>query len=228
MSVVFVVPVQAETVSLTTFENNPFSQVSSRIITEAYRRAGYDVNILYLPGRRAIQTASSGKVDGEVSRIYEIGALYPDLIRVEVPYMRLRGMAFGIKKHIHIQQKSDLWGYRLGSLRGAVFSDMLTEGMDVTFINSPGQLLKLLVRDRLDIIVTNEIETMVAIAEEYPDAGIVALGPPLVDVPIYHYIHKSKAGRVDEISRILKTMVETGKTRDIKEAYFREHGVKAE
>jgi len=94
LSLVAIDSAAAETVRLSTFIDNPFSQLAARIITEAYRRAGFDAEILYLPGKRALLMSSDGDVDGEVSRVFAIGELYPSLIRVNVPYMTLRGLAF--------------------------------------------------------------------------------------------------------------------------------------
>ena len=192
LSLVAIDSAAAETVRLSTFIDNPFSQLAARIITEAYRRAGFDAEILYLPGKRALLMSSDGDVDGEVSRVFAIGELYPSLIRVNVPYMTLRGLAFAINKDVHVKQRSHLANYRIGSLRGAVFSDQLTEGFDGIHAANPHQLLKMLVFGRVDVIVTNEIETRVNIAKHFPDAGISALFPPLIETPIYHCIHKSR------------------------------------
>lgn len=41
-------------------------------------------------------------------------------------------MAFAINKNVHVKQHSDLKKYWVGSLRGAVFSDQLPEGFDLT------------------------------------------------------------------------------------------------
>lgn len=219
-------PVSAETVRLSTFEGNPFSQMAARIMTEAYRRAGFDTKIVYLPGKRALLASSKGEVDGEVSRIYEIGKLYPSLIRVNMPYMTLKGMVFAINKNVQVKQQADLKKYRIGSLRGAVFSDKLTEGLNVVFANSPTQLLQLLIRDRVDVIITNEIESKVLIADQFPDAGIVALDPPLTETPIYHYIHQDKSYLVGKIDQILKSMTKQGEIVRIRSEFFREHGIK--
>jgi len=217
--------VSAETAFLTTFEDNPFSQVASRIMSEAYQRAGYETEIIFLPGKRALQASSEGKADGEVSRIYKIGELFPSLIRVDLPYMNLKGMAFVIRDDVIIKQQSDLSKYKIGSLRGAVFSDIITKGFDVSLANTPAQLLKILVNNRVDVIITNEIETRVLIAKLFPDVGIFALDPPLVEIPIYHYVHISKQHRVTAIKEALQDRIKQDRIKQIREIFFREHNI---
>lgn len=60
---------------------NTVDTVISEVITrKAYKRIGIDVEILKVPGERALRMANSGKADGEVQRIDGISANYHNLI----------------------------------------------------------------------------------------------------------------------------------------------------
>ncbi len=69
--------------------NNEFHKLAGSIIKEAYSRIGFNATIKFLHGKRALLYSSKGKVDGELSRIFEVGEQYKTLIRVPVPYNML-------------------------------------------------------------------------------------------------------------------------------------------
>jgi hypothetical protein len=100
LSLINIASVSAETIRLSTFKNNPFSQAAARIMTESYRCAGFKTEIFYVPGKRALVMSSRGEV--EVSRVFSVGKLYPSLIRVNVSYMKLRGLALAIKPNVDV------------------------------------------------------------------------------------------------------------------------------
>lgn len=55
----------------------------SRLVKEACRRVGYEFRYKEYPAMRATLAATTGVVDGEMSRVKSYGSIHPNLIRVE-------------------------------------------------------------------------------------------------------------------------------------------------
>jgi len=57
-----------------------------RVYTEVFRRLGLGVRYREVPARRASDLAERGLADGELSRVYEYGNHFRNLVRVEEPH----------------------------------------------------------------------------------------------------------------------------------------------
>lgn len=66
----------------------PDQKLGAMIIKEVYKSLNINVNIIPMPGKRALKEAQKGEIiDGEVIRIMKIQALSPTLIRLS-PHIR--------------------------------------------------------------------------------------------------------------------------------------------
>ena len=94
---------------------NTVDTVISEVITrKAYKRIGIDVEILKVPGERALRMANSGKADGEVQRIDGISANYHNLISVRPAINYTQGTAFTRSKTFVVEGWNSLRPYKIG------------------------------------------------------------------------------------------------------------------
>lgn len=90
ISLIFVLvsPVLAEPVlTINTAASSPYTKpdmtgLADRIISEAFRRTGYEIKIVSLPSERALINANAGIEDGNFIRVAGLNKLYPNLIMV--------------------------------------------------------------------------------------------------------------------------------------------------
>ena len=82
----FIKPVVAEqTLVFSQIQNTLDQKVAAKILDAAYKQIGFSIKVVEMPGKRALKESSEGRVDGETSRIFEVGEYFPSLIRVPTP-----------------------------------------------------------------------------------------------------------------------------------------------
>jgi len=105
--VLLIFPLQvslAETqLKFSAIEGSLNSKICKLVLEEAYAQLDIKVEIIPLPGERALRTSNAGKVDGELFRIANIQKRYQNLVVVPTPINVLQGIAFSKKFHPPIQ-----------------------------------------------------------------------------------------------------------------------------
>lgn len=197
-------------------------EVGTVVLPILYAKLGLEITITPLPGKRAQHSATSGKSDGEIMRIYSYGNENTTNIRVPTPYYKLETMAF-IRQgsEISINSKDDLRNLRVAKVRGVKHSDLITEGIkDIYDLSSTEQMMKFLSMGRADVAITNTIDGLVVLNKlGYTD--IVVSGKPLATLDLYHYIHEKHELLVEQIDQVIKEAKSSGElARLIEDAEF--------
>lgn len=65
-----------------------------RILTEAFRRIGFKVEIVYTPTAQSLPDVNAGIMDGEIKRIAGMEIQFPNLRRISEPDMSMDFVAF--------------------------------------------------------------------------------------------------------------------------------------
>jgi polar amino acid transport system substrate-binding protein len=109
--------------------DTPDQVIGAEILKAAYKRLGIPIEIIQMPGRRALRESSEGRIDGEVHRIFSIGNDYPSLIRVPTPINYIEPTVFSKNERFDITECPDLKDYRIGIVRGVRHAEACTQGM---------------------------------------------------------------------------------------------------
>jgi len=203
-------PARAEPSLSFGFIHAPLSFSSLSVLKVAYSKIGIRVQGLKLPAARSLEQSDAGLTDGEVHRIREIEAEHPRLIRIEVPINSVEGMALSCDGPVNTTDSDVFRKYRIGIKIGTIYAERLTEGMpSVTKLLSEDKLMDLLVAKRLDVVIGDrpwaERQT------DMPGHECVRINePPLVRIPLYHYLHIRHAELVPDLTRVLREMKESG------------------
>jgi polar amino acid transport system substrate-binding protein len=197
----------AETLVVTAVNKTGASAVAARLLTEIYRRAGLHLQIDVQPAPRASLTALSDKADGELIRIASYGQTYPQLLRVDPSFYRVSVRAYSLPaRAVSVQSRDDLKHYSLGSIRGMVYVQEMTEHHPaLTLTQNPLQLFRMLAAGRIDVVLCTTQAAQSSIAE----LGLKDLdsSPELARFELHHYLHmrrKDVAPRVAEVIRRLR------------------------
>ena len=197
--------------TLSTFPGSIHQAVGAPILKEAYAKLGMSLKLYMVPAKRALAASSAGATDGEVNRIGKVATRFPTLRQVGGPVLPLQGRAFVFGKSPSIKSWEDLRPYRIGVVRGVPFSDKPTQGMDRILAKDPAHLFKLLVHDRIDIAITTSLNGRYTIGKHYPKKNIRALGPPVLTIDTYHYLHEKHRGLIPRVAKVLAEMKESGR-----------------
>jgi len=130
-------------------EQGFFSAISKAV----FKRAGYDITIQFLPWKRALEGARSGKYDGLLGAYHSKDRArnfyYPEpLYASDEVFVQYKG------KGITYATVEDLKGYSIGGMRGAAnLVDLKKQGFDIRETANDEQSLMKLNSNRVDLVL---------------------------------------------------------------------------
>jgi len=163
--------------------------VSEQVVRQAYRSLGIEIEIVPLPGKRALEAANAGQYDGDLRRATVDAERYSNLLKIDVAVNQLEICAYGMVSGPEIRNREDLKHYRVGVQRGGGQSgDLAKTAASHQVVNRIDQLFEMLAAGRIDLAIGN-----CQIVREHIDAvGAKKLQlhqPPLISKPLYHFLH---------------------------------------
>jgi len=212
---VMVQPIMAEKnkrkLIFTTLNGLTFPKIGEKIMQEAYRRLGnIKINVVEEPAARALVSANSGRVDGELARIKSLSSKLNNLIRISTLIMEFDIVCFVKSRSINIYNIDSLMSYRVGVQRGYVQVEKISKDIqDRELVTNNDSLFKMLEHGRLDIVITDRVNGEMTL-EKFGFKDIRAVGPALGTLPLFHYLHKKNIHYVKKLERVLKQMKREG------------------
>ena len=189
-----------------------FTSNAWRVVAEAYARLGYKANMVVLPSRRCLVEANRipSHFHGLVFRAKIAETQLHQMTRVPTPVGRIEFVAIGTQADLVLNNWAQLRQLRVGALRGVLYIENKTEGMDTTYVTNLDQLIKMLLAGRIDVAVyTPTAQENIALKLGYDaggsGAGIRVLGV-LDRLPIYHFVNSSKSELISGLDAQLLTL----------------------
>lgn len=183
--------------------------ISEVVLREAYGRIGLNVEIQKYPGERALRLADRGAVDGEVQRIDGLDRKYANLVQIYPPTNFIEGGVFTTGTVFDVDGWESLRPYRIGITRGIKFAEENTRGMDVYSAGNYEELFQMLVRGRVDVIVSPSMNGRYQM-NLMGLSGIRLLEPAVARFELFHYLHKDRADLASRITPVLEVMERDG------------------
>lgn len=201
----------AETITISTVEGLPLSDICSHIIEKVYEKAGYELKIIPMPPARATFEVTTGRIDGETHRIGSYGEDHPSLIQVPFSYYSIQVVLYtNMDNPARYASIEDLPLYRYAILRGIKNSkDLTAEFPNVQEVDDSLTMFKLLLLNRTDFAVTSNIFGD-AFLHKNGIEGITTHQIPLQNTDLYHYLHIDHADIVPIIYRTMRDMAASG------------------
>ncbi|PCJ31395.1 MAG: hypothetical protein COA99_17245 [Moraxellaceae bacterium] len=208
-----------EKLVFSTIQNIATTKLGLHILKEAYQRIGVSISVIEFPAERSLVIANRGvDVDGELGRITGIHEEYPNLIKIPISIMKVQGMAFSKKLDFPIDGLDSLKPYSIAVMQGSKLGAAITKGMNRHFVPSHELLVRMLEKERVELIVTSKFNGLRA----FKQANITdfkMLQPPLLEMSIYHYLHKKHKNLVPKIYGALKAMQQENRFQNISREY---------
>lgn len=176
------------------------------IVTQAYRALRINLRVNEYPGRRSLQLANSGKVDGDLCRITQVAQSYSNLLQVDPFIMSMSIVAITRKGVADINALADLGNRNLGSERGMQAVELVLRDRKIHFENDAVSLVRSLEKGLVDVVLLTKAD--VKSLNNKGALGQIKVHPKyLYQVKMYHYIHKKHRELIPELSlQISKTM----------------------
>lgn len=191
------------------------SKIGIKIITEAYQQIGIEVDVRVVPSERALRIANMGLVDGLATRIWAVGELYLNLVRVPVPVKKLKGVVFTKDLRFEVRNWESLRPYKIGILIGSKFAQIGTEGMKTQQVATYEMLFRILKKGRVDVVVA-ELSNALGFLHKMKLADeIIPLDPSVMETNLYHYVHHKNADLVPAFTKALLELKTAGRDFEI-------------
>jgi polar amino acid transport system substrate-binding protein len=210
LALVFIVPVQAANPTLRiSMAQGTVDEDVQALLQRAYADIGYNIELVDMPGARALAAAANGTTDGDAHRIVSIAAQYPTLVRVKVVIARHYHVALvrPAGPTFKVNGFESLRPYRIGVVRGYRSIENGTAGMSVEVVSSDESLLKMLALGRLDVAVTDVATAESLIPTLKLDTPITILNPPVEVIELYHYVNQRNAALVPALENALRRLL---------------------
>lgn len=186
------------------------------ILTEAFARHGYSLQVKFFPSKRALLMANSGKVDGELNRVKNLHLVthgqYTNLIRIDEPILTVNTAVFS-KRSSTIETFTELANLKIAYKAGRQntkkqLSSILPKDLIVA-VSSDSQAFRLLKAGRVDAVMTELGLGQRIISGKAGFEGIKVLWKS-EEIDIYSYIHSKHEKLGLKIAQTLKEMKQDG------------------
>lgn len=199
----------AETYKFSAIENHVYTATIGELLEKAFKKAGHELIIHYLPPKRAITMADRGKYDGEVGRVANITDDYPNLVAIPEPVGLFRAVAFSNTPGETFSSWEQFKPHKIGTIRGIFWSNSRTEaGYKRTVLKGYQDLIKLVEVGRLKYGLGQKM-----LIEHYAaEAGVEAhiLQPPIFELETFAFVHKKNKHLIQPIATAIREMKEAG------------------
>ncbi len=183
------------------------------ILTEAFKRNGYEFSLVSLPGLRSLLDADNGILDGDAYRIFSLNSenQYNNLIRIEEPVYIIDQSVWS-NKDIEINGWESLRDYRLIYQSGSkIIENNLNFFQESYAVNSLKQAFLMITLDRGDITITSRETGYNTLRENsLENSEIRILSPPLLEIKLYPYLNRKHEELAKKIARTLIEMKADG------------------
>jgi polar amino acid transport system substrate-binding protein len=194
--------------------------VSETIMARAYAALGYKLNVLYLPGKQALYKSNHGETDAELVRIEAVGRKYPNLVQVPEALFDVRGMAFSWSNTMRFQSAQDLWGRRVGIVKGIQWAAKIAEGQSPKLAENVHHLFELLANRQIDIALEAQLTGQPEL-KHFPNTGLVMLLETPIQFPVFHFLNKKHHNLIAPLAEEIRKMKERGEINRIFQNYYK-------
>ena len=184
----------------------PIIAKAVNILKNVYQHAGVKVAFEFLPAGRSIKVANAGIFDGEALRTVKAAAQYPNLLQVKVPLVEDGLVAWAAKDIGPILSRGDFSSLRVGVKLGDVAIQKYAKGAEIFSTPNTLQAAKMLVRDRIDIVLAWKRNFLPIIASTPEFRKIHAVSKDLYVAKGYHFLHKKHKDLVPRIEDSLREL----------------------
>jgi len=207
----------------------PETNLVRTIVQDGFNRANITTKYQTVPPERSLVNVNLGLDDVEAGRIKGIESTYPNLIRITVQIHTIDIVLLS-KKKIKVDEVSDLKRYHLGLNRGVKIAESIAKksgSESITMATSYNMLIKMLINDRIDVIITSKIGMLTMLADT-ENEGLFLTLKPVVSLPLYTYVNKKYKHLVPKITKAYQSMDKDGTIEKYHNGFLHDLEVKIE
>ncbi len=189
-------------------------------MVRAYGALGYKLEVSYLPGEQALYKSNLGETDAELVRIEAVGRKYPNLIQVPEALFDIRGLAFAWNNSMRFRSEQDLWGRRIGFVKGIQWAAKISEGQSPRLAKNVHHLFELLASRQIDIALESQLTGQPEL-KHFPNRNLVILLETPIQFPVFHFLNKKHQDLAAPLAEEIRKMKQRGEINKIFQDYYK-------
>jgi len=208
-----------QTIVLNTAFGPPVNNAShtgfgDRVMAEAFKRIGYQVEIVQLPAERALINANLGIDDGDMARVAGLQKKYPNLIQVPESFLTV-DMVLYSKNYpsFTVTGWDSVASYSLAIISGWKIMEKnfsrLGDQVEIIKTDNAEQSFALLENDRVDFIAYSNWSGL-GYMKQHNISNVTLLEPPLARPEFYVYLNKKHEKIVPRLAAAIRQMKKDG------------------
>ena len=175
---------------------------------------------MYLPGKQALEKSNSGETDAELVRIEAVGRKFPNLLQVPEAIFDIRGVAFSWNDTMRFRSEQDLWGQRIGIVKGIQWAEKISEGQSPKLARNVHHLFELLANRQIDIALEAQLTGQPEL-KHFPNRGLVMLLESPIQFPVFHFLNKKHRNLIAPLAEQIRKMKARGEINRIFQDYYK-------
>lgn len=206
---ILITSVQARPLTVVTLPGSVYNEVGIPLLRDLYQQVDTEIQALAIPASRQAYMLQGQEVDAVIVYPEGLEQLHPEFIRLPTPLTSVRVALFTARTDLDWPLPP---GLSLGVVRGISDSSVratLPPGLDIMELNDPSQLMRMVSRDRLDLVLLPYTEGL-AIIRDLKLETVRPVGPFLAEKPLYHYLHQRHQHLAAPLDAVLRTWTENG------------------
>lgn len=175
-------------------------------VLDSYQKIGITAEIIKLPAKRSLATASNSDwVDAELARSEELAVDLDNYIRIPVPILTISINSYGRKLNQCFPTWQSLKLAKVAMLRGffSIKKRLNEHKVNYFEVESNEQAVAMLKANRVDAIVTPEILMSIELKESLQSSEMHCM-EEIEAKPLYHYVRKRHQAIVFELTQALE------------------------
>ena len=201
------------TLRISTFNSEtPRLLVSELVMAEIYGQLFQPWRLLRIPTEDALAGADAGLVDGELARVKALEKQFSRLKRIPYSIGTMKVVAYSRPEGPITSNLAELAGKKVAIMEGVAFTDNLTKSNERIFASTVEGMFNLLQSKQVDVVVVGQLDGEFFLRTKGFDSDDVVRSKPLLQVDLFHYIHKRNK---DLIKRLRKHMAFLRKTGEL-------------
>ncbi len=183
---------------------------SDRVIREACRRLGIEVQIVAVSSARSLSNVERGVDDGNFLRIKGFDKKYPHLVRVPEKIIDVQFVIFSKDSQLKTPNWESLRPYHVGYVRGWLIAEQnIKDVKEITVVENRTSLFKVLESDRIELAFA-ELYGGYYLMKTLNLPHLSIAHPPLATMEMFLYLNNKHEKLVPKLTAVLKEMKRDG------------------
>lgn len=194
--------------------NSSHTGFGDQVMTEAFRRIGYQVETMQLPAERALINANLGIDDGDMARVAGLQKKYPNLIQVPESFLIVDMVLYSKNfPSFKVTGWDSVASHSLAIISGWKIMEKnfsrLGDLVEIIKTDNAEQSFSLLENDRVDFIAYSNWSGL-GYMKQHNISNVTLLDPPLARPEFYVYLHKKHEKIVPRLAAAIRQMKKDG------------------